>query len=66
MSLTHLEMIKKAVNAQTMDAGIWVVPLLEPQSKTEVYLQESLKDLHSVILDQDEAALKRIMERAFD
>ncbi len=51
--------IQKAVHHQAEDEGLWYMT----DFVSESYLQESLRDLHRVIEENDLEALARIIER---
>ncbi len=55
----RLNLITKAVVSQAQDEGIW----FDAQYITEQYLQESIRDLHSVIENGDIEAFNRIKDR---
>lgn len=57
-----MDMALSAVLAQADDAGLWA----KAETAPEAYLQESLRDLHSVIEHRDAAALQRILSRVRD
>lgn len=59
-------LIVEAINAQAQDKALWSSPIGRLQTAQEAYLQESLRDLHRVIEDQDTEALKRIKEKMHD
>lgn len=52
-------MIKQAMEIQAWDENLWG----HCRTIVEAYIQQSLRDLHSVIEYADEAALKRIKDR---
>ena len=59
---TRIKLVSQAVEAQANDETLWV---LDP-SIGEAYMQQSLRWLHRVIEDGDEAALASIIEQAED
>jgi hypothetical protein len=69
VEIEHLDMIKKAVRAQSEDETLWCVNIPGEPFKVSIlegYLQQSLRWLHQVIENNDEIALKKIIDQAND